>query len=802
MQRERETERGLSDSVSIALILLLVVIAAAIVFAVVFGYINLTPKSAYIAMRGIAANTSVGAATLTIFHFEGDPVNVNSSLTGAGVAPVSFNLVLPGGGSAPVAASPVLTDNTWRSGTTLSIYEDTAGYWVTNDINLRIAQAGTLGPLVNMQGGNYTINVVDEKAKVLIGAVPVTIAGIGITGPQYSPGLIATYYSDQGWATQAATNIAPRVYFADTASGSASDITDWPVALIGKADHFSVKYAGFIKIDTEDDYTFTLSSDDGSWMDLDATTNFISNGGDHSYASVSATKHLLPGYHPVTIRMYENGGAAVVYLTSKTPSMASPAVETRLWHIPSTAPTPDFTGAPLAGTPPLAVQFSDASIDATSYTWDFGDGTAVSHAKNPLHTYTAAGKFDVTLTSANSFGAATLKKNGYITAGTFTPGVIATYYSDQTWTTPVTTNIAPRIHFADTASGQASDISNWPSSYTGGLVDHFSVKYAGLLKIDTEDDYTFTLSSDDGSWMDLDTTTNFIANGGDHSYTSVSATKHLKPGFYPVTVRMYENAGAAVVYLDYKTPSMSSSQPVTQLYHVPSTPPVADFSATSHAGPAPLAVQFTDASTDATSWSWDFGDGSPADTTRNPSHTYTSTGTYDVRLTASNAFGSNTAVKSGFVTVGSFLPGITAQYYADQTWTSLVTTNTAGEIHFADTASGRASDVSNWPAAYTGGLVDHFSVKYTGLLKVDTEDDYTFTLSSDDGSWMDLDTTTNFIDNGGDHAYTSVSATRHLAPGYYPITVKMYENGGAAVVYLEYKTPSMASSQLVTNLWH
>ena len=567
MQKKPGTERALSDSVSIALILLLVVAAAVIVFIVVFGYGNIVPKSAYIAMRGVAANTSVGAATLTVFHFEGDPVNLNASLKGGGVAPVRFSLNLPAGSTVPVSASPFISENTWSSGNTITIYEDAAGYWVTNDIESRIARNTTLGPLISLPGGNYTIDVIDKKADLLIGKVPVTIAGIGSTGPQYSPGLIANYYSDQGWTTPAATNIAQRVYFADTASGRASDIVNWPVGLIGKADHFSVKYSGLVKIESEADYTFTLSSDDGSYMDLDGTSNFISNGGDHSYASVSATKHLLPGYHPVTVRMYENGGEAVVYLGYKTPAMASSEVVTQLFHIPSTAPAPDFSGTPLAGAPPLAVQFSDASIDATSYTWNFGDGTAISHAKNPLHTYTSAGKFDVSLTATNSFGTSTVQKSGYITVGTFAPGIVALYYGDQGWTTLTTTNIASRIHFADTASGRASDVSNWPAAYTGGLVDHFSVKYTGLLRVDTEDDYTFTLSSDDGSWMDLDSTDNFIINGGDHSYASVSATRHLAPGYYPVTVRMYENAGEAVVYLEYKTPSMPASQLVTNLWH-------------------------------------------------------------------------------------------------------------------------------------------------------------------------------------------------------------------------------------------
>ena len=41
----------------------------------------------------------------------------------------------------------------------------------------------------------------------------------------------------------------------------------------------------------------------------------------------------------------------------------------------------------------------------------------------------------------------------------------------------------------------------------------------------------------------------------------------------------------------------------------PPAPPVAAFTGTPLSGDAPLNVAFTDASTGATSWSWDFGDG-------------------------------------------------------------------------------------------------------------------------------------------------------------------------------------------------
>jgi PKD repeat protein len=789
MQKKPGTEHALSEAVSITLILLLVVVIALVIYIVVIGHANLAPKSAYIAMRGVGVNLSIGAGsfanTISLFHFEGDAVNLNRSRGGNGVAPVSFNLRMPSGDTENVLASSLITDNTWNSGDTITIYEDASGYWVTDNITPRIAKTGTLGPLVDMPGGNYTVNVIDKKADVLIAAVPVNITGPGTTGPQYSPGLIATYYTDQVWTTLAATNIAQRVYFADAASGRTSDVSGWPSGYIGRAENFSVKFDGFFKADTEADYTFTLSSDDGSYMDLAGTSNFISNGGLHSYASVSATKHLKPGYYPITIRMYENTGAAVVYLTYTTPATPSSQVVTQLYHIPSTAPTPDFSGFPRAGPAPLTVRFTDKSIDAKYYAWDFGDGLSGSHDKNPQHTYTTTGKYDVTLVATNSFGSKTAKKTGYVTVGSFTPGLLASYYRGQSWSELAGTRIDSSIDFTDQSS-------TWPVSMVGRQ-ENFSVTWDGYILIPADGDYSFSLTSDDGSWLWLDDT-QLINNGGDHSSATVTQTASLTAGYHHIVVGMYENGGIAVARL--------TTSPAVTYWHIPSTPPVADFSATSRTGPVPLTVQFTDASTDATSWSWNFGDGTPVSTDQNPSHTYSSSGTYDVSLVASNAFGTSTATKTRYITAGTLIPGLNAYYYTDQTWTSLKTSNSANQIHFADTASGRASDVSNWPSAYTGGLVEHFSVKYDGLIRIDTADDYTFTLSSDDGSYMDLDGTTNFISNGGDHSYASVSATRHLVPGYYPVTVRMYENTGAAVVYLEYKTPSMASSQLVTSVWH
>jgi len=81
--------------------------------------------------------------------------------------------------------------------------------------------------------------------------------------------------------------------------------------------------------------------------------------------------------------------------------------------------------------------------------------------------------------------------------------------------------------------------------------------------------------------------------------------------------------------------------------------PVAEFSADPVSGNAPLTVTFTDASTGTpTSWAWDFqNDGTVDSTEENPSHVYDTAGTYTVNLTVTNAGGSDSEVKTDYITV-------------------------------------------------------------------------------------------------------------------------------------------------------
>jgi len=82
-------------------------------------------------------------------------------------------------------------------------------------------------------------------------------------------------------------------------------------------------------------------------------------------------------------------------------------------------------------------------------------------------------------------------------------------------------------------------------------------------------------------------------------------------------------------------------------------PPDAAFTADVFSGTAPLTVNFTDQSTEnPTAWAWDFNNDGVVDSTiQNPSHTYSAAGTYTVKLTVTNAVGSDPEVKTDYIAV-------------------------------------------------------------------------------------------------------------------------------------------------------
>ena len=99
--------------------------------------------------------------------------------------------------------------------------------------------------------------------------------------------------------------------------------------------------------------------------------------------------------------------------------------------------------------------------------------------------------------------------------------------------------------------------------------------------------------------------------------------------------------------------------------------PVVSFTGTPTTGIAPLTVSFTDQSTNnPTTWWWDFNDGTGLWSYQNPTHTFTTPGTYTVTLTADNASGSGSVTYTNYITVHP------------QSWHLSLTETPSYDLHF------------------------------------------------------------------------------------------------------------------------
>jgi len=109
-------------------------------------------------------------------------------------------------------------------------------------------------------------------------------------------------------------------------------------------------------------------------------------------------------------------------------------------------------------------------------------------------------------------------------------------------------------------------------------------------------------------------------------------------------------------FVDESSLMINSSTAQVRTSSPPIVTPVALFTGNVMSGTPPTTVQFTDTSTNSpTSWMWTFGDGGTS-TLKNPSHTYTTAGSYTVSLTVTNSGGSNTLTRTNYITVTSAIP--------------------------------------------------------------------------------------------------------------------------------------------------
>ncbi len=425
-----------------------------------------------------------------------------------------------------------------------------------------------------------------------------------------------------------------------------------------------------------------------------------------SSANATGWSWSFPGGNPATSTMenptvtYNTAGTYDVTLT--VTNAAGMDISTQTSYITvDPMPSPSFTVL----RSDFTANFTNTSTDATSYSWDFGDGNSSTDV-NPSHTYTMEGTYIVTLTATNPCGTMTFTQEVEITLG-----------PQAGFTADVTEGCAPlTVAFSDLSSG---GVTNWQWSFPGGTPATSTMQNPTVV-YDTPGNYGVSLE------ITTATGTNMLAQNGFITVLPApsAAFNTMVNGS---TVDFTNNSSNATSYSwDFGDGNTSSSANPTHTYMMDGTytvtltaisecgevtttqtvvivtAPVAGFTANQVEGCAPLEVEFTDQSSSTpTAWSWSFPGGTPATSTeQNPKVEYTTAGNYTVTLEVTNAAGSNSITQINYISV---LAQPTASFSStvSDNQVSFVNQSTDGDSYSWDFGDGNTSMEINPTHVYT-----------------------------------------------------------------------------------------------------
>ena len=232
--------------------------------------------------------------------------------------------------------------------------------------------------------------------------------------------------------------------------------------------------------------------------------------------------------------------------------------------------------------------------------------------------------------------------------------------NDNVWSEGVTSSLTigsvpPSELIIDNTSPQTSRTGTWTASAASG--------YYGTNSLWSRDGATFTWKFTPAAtgyyevsmwWTTTSTRSSSIPVSIVHSVGTQNAIinqlqnagKWNSLGTYQFTAGTTYN----VTIISQSNPTSTCADAVKFSPASPSAP-TADFSANKTWGTKPFTVQFTDQSQGiVTAWLWNFGDGGTS-TDQNPSHIYSSPGSYTVSLMATNTAGSNTKTRADYINV-------------------------------------------------------------------------------------------------------------------------------------------------------
>lgn len=250
--------------------------------------------------------------------------------------------------------------------------------------------------------------------------------------------------------------------------------------------------------------------------------------------------------------------------------------------------------------PNSEVYFEAWGSGIASYEWDFGDGSPVSPFQYTTHKYAAPGLYVASLTVVNTCGNdTTIYRNIEVTDN---------LYIYDAWF-----DIYPQVVCPNSTVRLDVDTNSSDSLFIFNFGD-------GSPSMTTQSDYVYHTYSDAGMYTASVKIINFCGNDT-VLYRSVQVMNNLPVQYWEEDMDIYPN-------------------------------PV-----------CPNSTVYFEGDESTYYFQWDFGDGSPAMTGNNVTHSYTTAGVYDITVVVSNTCGNDTSFQRTVIVDEDIIPNPTAEEY-------------------------------------------------------------------------------------------------------------------------------------------
>ena len=471
-----------------------------------------------------------------------------------------------------------------------------------------------------------------------------------------------------GTGTTTTTNIAPNAFLVDncqnvyisgwggpiisTNPGSTTGLPVTANALKSTTDGNDFYFIVFGQNLTSLLYGSFFGQDGGTGEHVDGgTSRFDENG--IIYQAICARCNNLPT--PSTIVFPTTSGVVSPLNQSDNCNLAALKIKFDFQNPDAEA----IAGGDTIGCAPFVVQFQNSSTSATDIVWNFGDGSPTTSTLNPLHTYTTPGVYTVSLIANNPNGCTAISDTDYMTIVVKVDTIQANFAVVKVDScNPFTAN------FVNTSTSNLANNSATIYTWNFGDGTGFTGKNPPLHTFPAIGIYTITLTMTDTNacnspsvftstanysvsnmstafnapdsvcmpanvfFMDQSTNaTGWNWNFGDGGNSTISSPSHT-----------YTTPGVYTVYLISANPATCNKKDTAQQQISIFSSPIADFTWSPNPPVPNTPIEFKNFSTGATSYLWNFGDGTSS-IDKDVVHNFYADGLYDVCLTAINEVG-------------------------------------------------------------------------------------------------------------------------------------------------------------------